>query len=159
TRLNTTTKRLSNWGVTTSQAAEGLKKVREQMDEVIGRQQLISKPVRVRTSGSGDGGSGRRSGASGHSGKSNEGGMFSGLRGNIFLLGEIGDAARTVTDIMFGWQKPIVEAAAEMERMRVMLRGLNKEKSNPGQAAADDMKYIVDMAQNAPFAMQALTDS
>ncbi|EPY3084733.1 tape measure protein [Shigella sonnei] len=158
TRLNTTTKRLSNWGVTTSQAAEGLKKVREQMDEVIGRQQLISKPVRVRTSGSG-GGSGRRSGASGHSGKSNEGGMFSGLRGNIFLLGEIGDAARTVTDIMFGWQKPIVEAAAEMERMRVMLRGLNKEKSNPGQAAADDMKYIVDMAQNAPFAMQALTDS
>ncbi|HEN1234164.1 TPA: tape measure protein [Escherichia coli] len=159
TRLNTTTKRLSNWGVTTSQAAEGLKKIREQMDEVIGRQQLISKPVRVRTSGSGDGGSGRRSGASGHSGKSNEGGMFSGLRGNIFLLGEIGDAARTVTDIMFGWQKPIVEAAAEMERMRVMLRGLNKEKSNPGQAAADDMKYIVDMAQNAPFAMQALTDS
>ncbi|EOU5361733.1 tape measure protein [Escherichia coli] len=159
TRLNTTTKRLSNWGVTTSQAADGLKKVREQMDEVIGRQQLISKPVRVRTSGSGDGGSGRRSGASGHSGKSNEGGMFSGLRGNIFLLGEIGDAARTVTDIMFGWQKPIVEAAAEMERMRVMLRGLNKEKSNPGQAAADDMKYIVDMAQNAPFAMQALTDS
>ncbi|HAG7572272.1 TPA: tape measure protein [Escherichia coli] len=159
TRLNTTTKRLSNWGVTTSQAAEGLKKVREQMDEVIGRQQLISKPVRVRTSGSGDGGSGRRIGASGHSGKSNEGGMFSGLRGNIFLLGEIGDAARTVTDIMFGWQKPIVEAAAEMERMRVMLRGLNKEKSNPGQAAADDMKYIVDMAQNAPFAMQALTDS
>ncbi|WP_161213631.1 hypothetical protein, partial [Escherichia coli] len=58
TRLNTTTKRLSNWGVTTTQAAEGLKKVREQMDEVIGRQQLISKPVRVRTSGSGDGGSG-----------------------------------------------------------------------------------------------------
>ncbi|HHJ3926892.1 TPA: tape measure protein [Escherichia coli] len=155
TRLNTTTKRLSNWGVTTSQAAEGLKKVREQMDEVIGRQQLISKPVRVRTSGSGDGGSG----ASGHSGKSNEGGMFSGLRGNIFLLGEIGDAARTVTDIMFGWQKPIVEAAAEMERMRVMLRGLNKEKSNPGQAAADDMKYIVDMAKSAPFAMEALTDS
>lgn len=159
TRLNTTTKRLSNWGVTTTQAAEGLKKVREQMDEVIGRQQLISKPVRVRTSGSGDGGSGQRSGASGHNGKNNEGGMFSGLRGNIFLLGEIGDAARTVTDIMFGWQKPIVEAAAEMERMRVMLRGLNKEKSNPGQAAADDMKYIVDMAQNAPFAMQALTDS
>lgn len=159
TRLNTTTKRLSNWGVTTSQAADGLKKVREQMDEVIGRQQLISKPVRVRTSGSGDGGNRRRSGASGHSGKNNEGGMFSGLRGNIFLLGEIGDAARTVTDIMFGWQKPIVEAAAEMERMRVMLRGLNKEKSNPGQAAADDMKYIVDMAQNAPFAMQALTDS
>ncbi|HGR5377994.1 TPA: tape measure protein, partial [Klebsiella pneumoniae] len=86
-------------------------------------------------------------------------GVFSGLRGNIFLLGEIGDAARTVTDILFGWQKPIVEAAAEMQRMRVMLRGLNKDKVNPGEAAAQDMQYIVNMAKNAPFAMQALTDS
>ncbi|EEP8077597.1 tape measure protein [Salmonella enterica subsp. enterica serovar Braenderup] len=163
TRLNTTTKRLSNWGVTTSQAAEGLKKVREQMDAVIGRQQLISKPVRVRTSGygegGGNGGGGRHSGSYGHGGRGAENGVFSGLRGNIFLLGEIGDAARTVTDILFGWQKPIVEAASEMERMRVMLRGLNKDKANPGKAAAEDMQYIVDMAQNAPFAMQALTDS
>lgn len=163
TRLNTTTKRLSNWGVTTSQAAEGLKKVRDQMDAVIGRQQLISKPVRVRTSGygegGGNGGGGRHIGSYGHGGRGAENGVFSGLRGNIFLLGEIGDAARTVTDILFGWQKPIVEAASEMERMRVMLRGLNKDKANPGKAAAEDMQYIVDMAQNAPFAMQALTDS
>ncbi|ECJ6094816.1 tape measure protein [Salmonella enterica] len=163
TRLNTTTKRLSNWGVTTSQAAEGLKKVRDQMDAVIGRQQLISKPVRVRTSGygegGGNGGGGRHSGSYGHGGRGAESGVFSGLRGNIFLLGEIGDAARTVTDILFGWQKPIVEAASEIERMRVMLRGLNKDKANPGKAAAEDMQYIVDMAQNAPFAMQALTDS
>ena len=163
TRLNTTTKRLSNWGVTTSQAAEGLKKVRDQMDAVIGRQQLISKPVRVRTSGygegGGNGGGGRHSGSYSHGGRGAENGVFSGLRGNIFLLGEIGDAARTVTDILFGWQKPIVEAASEMERMRVMLRGLNKDKANPGKAAAEDMQYIVDMAQNAPFAMQALTDS
>ncbi|ECB7446460.1 tape measure protein [Salmonella enterica] len=163
TRFNTTTKRLSNWGVTTSQAAEGLKKVRDQMDAVIGRQQLISKPVRVRTSGygegGGNGGGGRHSGSYGHGGRGAENGVFSGLRGNIFLLGEIGDAARTVTDILFGWQKPIVEAASEMERMRVMLRGLNKDKANPGKAAAEDMQYIVDMAQNAPFAMQALTDS
>ncbi|MEX1720024.1 tape measure protein [Escherichia coli] len=163
TRLNTTTKRLSNWGVATNQAAEGLKKVRDQMDAVIGRQQLISKPVRVRTSGygegGGNGGGGRHSGSYGHGGRGAENGVFSGLRGNIFLLGEIGDAARTVTDILFGWQKPIVEAASKMERMRVMLRGLNKDKANPGKAAADDMKYIVDMAKSAPFAMEALTDS
>lgn len=163
TRLNTTTKRLSNWGVTTNQAAEGLKKVRDQMDAVIERQHLISKPVRVRTSvgdgGSGIGGNGRHSKFSAHGGRGHEGGMFSGLRGNIFLLGEIGDAARTVTDILFGWQKPIIDAAAEMQRMRVMLRGLNKEKNDPGKAAAEDMQYIVNKAQNAPFAMQALTDS
>ncbi|MFW2595432.1 tape measure protein [Klebsiella pneumoniae] len=162
TRLNATSKRLSNWGTTTSQAAEGLKKVKDQMDGVIRSQQLISRPVRVRTTTTGGGGSGGgadRFTAASHRGGSRENGLFSGLRGNIFLLGEIGDAARTVTDILFGWQKPIVEAAAEMQRMRVMLRGLNKDKVNPGEAAAQDMQYIVNMAKNAPFAMQALTDS
>ncbi|MFJ1423807.1 tape measure protein [Klebsiella pneumoniae] len=162
TRLNATSKRLSNWGTTTSQAAEGLKKVKDQMDGVIRSQQLISRPVRVRTTTKGGGGSGGgtdRFTAAPHRGGSRENGVFSGLRGNIFLLGEIGDAARTVTDILFGWQKPIVEAAAEMQRMRVMLRGLNKDKVNPGEAAAQDMQYIVNMAKNAPFAMQALTNS
>ncbi|HHT0273162.1 tape measure protein [Klebsiella pneumoniae] len=162
TRLNATSKRLSNWGTTTSQAAEGLKKVKDQMDGVIRSQQLISRPVRVRTTTKGGGGSGGgtdRFTAAPHRGGGRENGVFSGLRGNIFLLGEIGDAARTVTDILFGWQKPIVEAAAEMQRMRVMLRGLNKDKVNPGEAAAQDMQYIVNMAKNAPFAMQALTDS
>ncbi|HCT5934505.1 TPA: tape measure protein [Klebsiella pneumoniae] len=162
TRLNATSKRLSNWGTTTSQAAEGLKKVKDQMDGVIRSQQLISRPVRVRTTTTGGGGSGGgadRFTAASHRGGSRENGVFSGLCGNIFLLGEIGDAARTVTDILFGWQKPIVEAAAEMQRMRVMLRGLNKDKVNPGEAAAQDMQYIVNMAKNAPFAMQSLTDS
>ncbi|HBQ0569237.1 TPA: tape measure protein [Klebsiella pneumoniae] len=162
TRLNATSKRLSNWGTTTSQAAEGLKKVKDQMDGVIRSQQLISRPVRVRTTTKGGGGSGGgadRFTAAPHRGGGRENGVFSGLRGNIFLLGEIGDAAITVTDILFGWQKPIVEAAAEMQRMRVMLRGLNKDKVNPGEAAAQDMQYIVNMAKNAPFAMQALTDS
>ncbi|HBY6538930.1 TPA: phage tail tape measure protein [Klebsiella pneumoniae] len=162
TRLNATSKRLSNWGTTTSQAAEGLKKVKDQMDGVIRSQQLISRPVRVRTTTTGGGGSGGgadRFTAAPHRGGGRENGVFSGLRGNIFLLGEIGDAARTVTDILFGWQKPIVEAAAEMQRMRVMLRGLNKDKVNPREAAAQDMQYIVNMAKNAPFAMQALTDS
>ncbi|HGY3889061.1 TPA: tape measure protein [Klebsiella pneumoniae] len=162
TRLNATSKRLSNWGTTTSQAAEGLKKVKDQMDGVIRSQQLISRPVRVRTTTKGGGGSGGgadRFTAVPHRGGGRENGVFSGLRGNIFLLGEIGDAARTVTDILFGWQKPIVEAAAEMQRMRVMLRGLNKDKVNPGEAAAQDMQYIVNMAKNAPFAMQSLTDS
>lgn len=160
TRLNATSKRLSNWGTTTSQAAEGLKKVKDQMDGVIRSQQLISRPVRVRTTTTGGSGGGAdRFTAAPHRGGSRENSVFSGLRGNIFLLGEIGDAARTVTDILFGWQKPIVEAAAEMQRMRVMLRGLNKDKVNPGEAAAQDMQYIVNMAKNAPFAMQALTDS
>lgn len=132
------------------------------MDGVIRSQQLISRPVRVRTTTTGGGGSGGgadRFTAAPHRGGGRENGVFSGLRGNIFLLGEIGDAARTVTDILFGWQKPIVEAAAEMQRMRVMLRGLNKDKVNPEEAAAQDMQYIVNMAKNAPFAMQSLTDS
>ncbi|WP_228294982.1 hypothetical protein, partial [Klebsiella quasipneumoniae] len=80
------------WGTTTSQAAEGLKKVKDQMDGVIRSQQLISRPVRVRTTTKGGGGSGGgadRFTAAPHRGGGRENGVFSGLRGNIFLLGEI----------------------------------------------------------------------
>ncbi|ENO7837960.1 tape measure protein (plasmid) [Escherichia coli] len=162
TRLNTTNKRLANWGTTTAQAADGLRKVRDQMDAVISRQPLINRPVRVQTNRVSSGNTNNNRGGSifgGSGGGSYNSGFSSGLRGNIFLLGEIGDAARTVTTILFGWQKPIIDAAAEMERMRVMLRGLNRDKSDPGKAATNDMNYIVDMAKNAPFAMEALTDS
>jgi phage tail tape-measure protein len=105
-RLNATSKRLSNWGTTTSQAAEGLKKVKDQMDGVIRSQQLISRPVRSEQpqGRGGSGGGTDRFTAAPHRGGGRENGVFSGLRGNIFLLGEIGDAARTVTDILFGWR-------------------------------------------------------
>lgn len=154
TRLANTNKRLESWGTSTATAAQGLRKVVHEMDAIINRQGLITKPVQVNGRG-GNGGGSVRTGRN----QNNGGGLWDGMRGNIFLLGEIGDAAYTVQTILFGWQAPIVEAAAQMQKMRILLEGMNKDAANPKIAAAADMNYIVNMAKTAPFAMEALTDS
>ncbi|WP_411512017.1 hypothetical protein QM042_01925 [Escherichia coli] len=163
TRLNTTTKRLSNWGVPVGHSVEGNYKIHFELDAVIGRQQLISRPVRVRTSGygesGGNGGGGRHSGSCNLRVSDAENGVFSGLHGKPVLLFEIGTSMKMMTALLFGWQKPIIEAASKMERMRVMLRGLNKDKANPGKAAAEDMQYIVDILETTTTTVEAMIDS
>jgi tape measure domain-containing protein len=156
TRLGNTNKRLESWSTSTDKAAAGLKKVSSEMDAVINRQQLLNRPMP--TSGRLGGGRGSSGGRVSPRGRANDG-FLDGLKGNIFMLGEVGDAARTVKDMLFSWQVPIVNAAAEMQKMRILLQGLNKDAANPAAAAETDMSYIVNMAKNAPFAMSALTDS
>lgn len=161
-RLSNTTKILDRWKGTTDKAADGLKNVRERMDDVIrGQSRLNGKILGGGGVGGGNvGGSGRSGpGRSGSSGGGHDKGMFSGLRGNIFMLGEVGDAARLVTDVLFSWQKPIIEAAAEMQKMEILLQGLNKNAANPKASAANEMQFIIDTARSAPFAMRELTDS
>lgn len=162
-RLSNTSKILDRWKGTTDKAADGLKNVRERMDDVIrGQSRLNGKILGGGGVGGGNaGGSGRSagSGRSGGSGGGHDKGMFSGLRGNIFMLGEVGDAARLVTDVLFSWQKPIIEAAAEMQKMEILLQGLNKNAANPKASAANEMQFIIDTARSAPFAMRELTDS
>lgn len=159
TRLGNTNKRLESWSTSTDKAAAGLKKVAGEMDAVINRQQLLNRPVSINSRiGGGGGGGGSSGGRVSPRGRSNDG-FLDGLKGNIFMLGEVGDAARTVKDMLFSWQVPIVNAAAEMQKMRILLQGLNKDAVNPAAAAEMDMNYIVNMAKNAPFAMSALTDS
>ncbi|MGK6278071.1 tape measure protein [Klebsiella pneumoniae] len=156
-RLSNTTKILDRWKGTTDKAADGLKNVRERMDDVIrGQSRLNGRILGGGGVGGGNaGGSGRGSG----SGGGHDRGMFSDLRGNIFMLGEVGDAARLVTDVLFSWQKPIIEAAAEMQKMEILLQGLNKNAANPKASAANEMQFIIDTARSAPFAMRELTDS
>ena len=156
-RLSNTTKILDRWKGTTDKAADGLKNVRERMDDVIRGQSRLNG--RILGGGGVGGGNAGGSGRSGGSGGGHDRGMFSGLRGNIFMLGEVGDAARLVTDVLFSWQKPIIEAAAEMQKMEILLQGLNKNAANPKASAANEMQFIIDTARSAPFAMRELTDS
>jgi phage tail tape-measure protein len=58
--------------------------------------------------------------------------LFSGLRGNIFLLGEIGDAARTVKEILFGWQKPLIEAEQDAKDGDLTSRSEQERKESAG---------------------------
>ncbi|HDY9206471.1 tape measure protein [Klebsiella variicola] len=159
-RLSNTSKVLDRWKGTTDKAADGLKNVRDQMDAVIDRQKTLSGKIlgggRVGGSGGGSGGAGsNRDSARGHS----ERGLFEGLRGNIFLLGEIGDAARTVKDILFGWQEPLIQAMSKMQNTRILLQGLEKDAKNPQDAAEKDMNFIMGLSEKVHVSLDAVSDA
>lgn len=159
TRLSNSSKKMENWAASSTKAATQMKKVVAEMDALINRQRELGN-LRADVRGPGRGGSGGSGGGSGRGGgRHSSGGLMDGMKGNIFMLGEIGDAAYTVKEMLFGWQEPIVEAAAQMQKMRILLEGMNKEAANPKLAATNDMNYIVNMAKTAPFAMEALTDA
>lgn len=152
-RVTSATKGFGRWDASATKAASELKKVRDQMDGIINHQSLISRPLTVRTVSGTTGSSATRSSSSGSSGR----GMFEGLRGNIFVLGEIGDAARTVKDMLFGWQKPIIETNALFERTTVMLQGMAKGP-DPTKEAREGIDYIINRAKTAPFSIETITD-
>lgn len=59
------------------------------------------------------------------------------------------------------WQKSIIETSGELERMQMLLKGLSKaateqEKLNDAQR---DFNTIIQMSREAPFAVDAITDS
>jgi phage tail tape-measure protein len=139
TRLSNSSKRMENWAASSTKAATQMRKVVAEMDALINRQRELGN-LRADVRGPGRAGSG---GGSGHGGgRHSSGGLMDGMKGNIFMLGEIG-AAYTVKEMLFGWQEPIVEAAAQMQKMRILLEGMNKEAANPKLAATNDMNYIV----------------
>ncbi|HGL3854461.1 TPA: tape measure protein [Klebsiella aerogenes] len=161
-RLSNTSKVLDRWKGTTDKAADGLKNVRDQMDAVINRQKSLSGKILGggRVGGSGDsggsGGSGSHPGA--WRGRA-DAGLFEGLRGNIFLLGEIGDAARTVKDILFSWQEPLIEAMSKMQNTRILLQGLEKDAKNPQNAAEKDMNFIMGLSEKVHVSLDAVSDA
>lgn len=161
-RLSNTSKVLDRWKGTTDKAADGLKNVRDQMDAVIDRQKALNGRIlgggRVGGSGGGGPGGGGGSGNSGGRGRS-ESGLFEGLRGNIFLLGEIGDAARTVKDVLFSWQEPLIQAMSKMQNTRILLQGLEKDAQNPQQAAERDMNYIMGLSEKVHVSLDAVSDA
>lgn len=154
-RLSNTSKVLDRWKGTTDKAADGLKNVRDQMDAVIDRQKALNGRI---LGGGRVGGSGGGSGNSGGRGRS-ESGLFEGLRGNIFLLGEIGDAARTVKDVLFSWQEPLIQAMSKMQNTRILLQGLEKDAQNPQQAAERDMSYIMGLSEKVHVSLDAVSDA
>ncbi|HBT4797404.1 TPA: tape measure protein [Klebsiella pneumoniae] len=158
-RLSNTSKVLDRWKDTTGKAADGLKNVRDQMDAVIDRQKTLSGKIlgggRVGGGGGSGGAGSNRDSARGHSGR----GLFEGLRGNIFLLGEIGDAARTVKEILFGWQEPLIEAMSKMQNTRILLQGLEKDAKNPQDAAEKDMNFIMGLSEKVHVSLDAVSDA
>jgi phage tail tape-measure protein len=79
--------------------------------------------------------------------------------GNIFLLGEIGDAARTVKEMLFGWQQPLIEAMSKMQNTRILLQGLEKDAKNPQDAAEKDMNFIMGLSEKVHVSLDAVSDA
>lgn len=76
----------------------------------------------------------------------------------VTTLGLLQSAIRTVYDLTVGWQTKIIQIAADMERTRVMLEGMAKSADRAAEAQ-QNMNYIIDKAKNAPFSIDAITDS
>lgn len=70
-------------------------------------------------------------------------------------------AMQTLFNATFGWQKVIMDAAGEIEKLQVMMRGMSEESGTAAREldALAASKFITDFAQNAPFKMEALTDT
>lgn len=70
-------------------------------------------------------------------------------------------AIENVKVFLFSWAGALVKASAEIERTSFLLRGLSKELTDVGRAkeAADNLAYIMDLAKNAPFSINALSSA
>lgn len=88
-------------------------------------------------------------------------GLMGKTRDLTVILATAHAALQTVYSATLGWQKAIMDAAGEIERLEVMMRGMSTattqaERDLEAMAAS---KFITDFAQNAPFRMEALTDT
>lgn len=63
-----------------------------------------------------------------------------------------------VSSAMKGWFGEIVRVNAEMQRLQVMMRGMARS-SEPFAEAAENVRYLREMAMTTPFSIQALANS
>ncbi|WP_323016481.1 tape measure protein [Castellaniella sp.] len=66
-----------------------------------------------------------------------------------------------IADVFVRLPSSIMNVANKFERLQVMLEGLSKKSSAADRTreAADNIKYLVDMAKNAPFNIESLSDA
>jgi tape measure domain-containing protein len=70
-------------------------------------------------------------------------------------------ALQDINDILLALPKSVVGASAEIERMTKLLEGLSTQSDEAARKleAAANVKFVFNMAKNAPFEVTALTDA
>lgn len=88
-------------------------------------------------------------------------GLAGTTRDFTIILATAHAALKTIYSATLGWQKTIMDAAGEIERLEVMMRGMSSAATEVERnlEALNASKFITDFAQNAPFRMEALTDT
>lgn len=83
------------------------------------------------------------------------------LRDVTFAISVLRFALHDIQDILLAFPKAILETSGQFEKLETLLKGVSKQGNETAKAleAAGDMKFIINLAQNAPFKIQALSDS
>jgi tape measure domain-containing protein len=85
-------------------------------------------------------------------------GFLGTLRDVTVVLGMARAAFENVRAVTTGWAGDIIKVNADVERMQVLLKGMSTA-ANPVAEAAEQVKFLRDFAKQAPFSLQALSDT
>lgn len=100
-----------------------------------------------------------------HSGIGN---VESAIFGTLGKLRDLAIVGHAFGDVVYGlktifgsWSSEIIDANAQLEKMQVLLQGLSKQGTEGGRIreAADDMQYLIDKSQQAPFSVKELSNA
>jgi lambda family phage tail tape measure protein len=88
-------------------------------------------------------------------------GLGASLRDTMVVLGQFRAALHTIWMFTGEWAASIVDAAAKLERLQMLMKGLSKATTEAGRTAdaLRDMNYVLEKAKNAPFTIDAIADS
>lgn len=83
------------------------------------------------------------------------------LRDSILMISQARGALINVRLVTTDWMRSIIETNAEIERMTFLLKGMSSASTEMGrmQEARQNVEWLFDAAQSAPFSVNALTDS
>lgn len=89
------------------------------------------------------------------------GSLTSKVRDMVVVIALAKDAFHNIGSAAFGWQNSILQASANIERLTVMMEGMSNAATDAERKldAAADTKFLTEFSKNAPFQLQALTDS
>lgn len=89
------------------------------------------------------------------------GGILPKLRDFFVTASTIKGGIHNIYQATVGWQMSIIKTNAEIERMTFLLRGMSTAVDTAGriQEANQNLEYLFNMAQSAPFSINELTNS
>lgn len=83
------------------------------------------------------------------------------MRDLVIITGQVREAFYTMRLIFVDWVTQIVKVNSEIERATYMLAGLSNELTEVGRRteAAQNLQALINLSREAPFSLDALTDS
>src|SRR3546814_2559663 len=83
------------------------------------------------------------------------------MRDVTIVAGMLPAALATAQMALTGWFSSVIKTNAEIERMTFLLKGMSRAATEQGQweEARQNVEWLFNLASNAPFQVNALTDT